>query len=346
MGLRSAAAICQRVTNAVAFILFKLGLCVLNYLDDFAGAETRENASFAYNCLELVLKKCGFKESFEKASPPSEVMTFLGVLFDTNKMTLEVTPERLIEIKSLVQSWMIKEKASLKELQSLIGKLNFVAACVRSGRLFISRLINWLKDIYKLEAHLLVTIPEDVHKDILWWNRFLFEYNGISIMLYDNWSKPDEIFSTDACLQGIGGFCDGKYFHADLPKFILEENYSICVLELLGIVVALKLWYKFFTGKRIIVRCDNFAVCQLLNSGKSRISIMQDGLREISFFTAIAQCELRAVHLPSSDNRIADCLSRWNSNEFYKQEFNRLTSDIELHCEYISEDIFQFINDW
>ena len=44
MGLRNAAAICQRVTNAIVFILFKIGIQILNYLDDLAGAEKKENA--------------------------------------------------------------------------------------------------------------------------------------------------------------------------------------------------------------------------------------------------------------------------------------------------------------
>jgi hypothetical protein len=43
MSLRSAAQICQRVTNAIAFIMYNIGICILNYL---AGDETRQNASF------------------------------------------------------------------------------------------------------------------------------------------------------------------------------------------------------------------------------------------------------------------------------------------------------------
>ena len=76
MGLRNAAAICQRVTNAIVFILFKIGIQILNYLDDLAGAEKKENAKFAYCCLGAVLEKCGFEEAIDKACPPSESMIF------------------------------------------------------------------------------------------------------------------------------------------------------------------------------------------------------------------------------------------------------------------------------
>ena len=114
MGLRSAANICQRVTNAISFIMLQVGIAILNYLDDFAGAEKRENANFAYLCLGSVLKKCGFEESLEKASPPSQIMSFLGVLFNTITMTMEITPERLTEIRNLVKTWLNRDTASLK----------------------------------------------------------------------------------------------------------------------------------------------------------------------------------------------------------------------------------------
>ena len=62
-----------------------------------------------------------------------------------------------------------------KDLESLIGKLQFVTACVRPGRIFISRLLNTLRGL-----------PAGVHsaefemcKDIEWWKKFLTKYNGV-----------------------------------------------------------------------------------------------------------------------------------------------------------------------
>ena len=49
-------------------------------------------------------------------------MTFVGVLFNTEKMTIEVTLDRLKEIRALIQFWLNKKFASLKEIQSLLGK--------------------------------------------------------------------------------------------------------------------------------------------------------------------------------------------------------------------------------
>ena len=54
IGLESAAMMCQQFTNANSFIMWQFGIAILIYLDDLAGAEKKENATFAYNCLEQV----------------------------------------------------------------------------------------------------------------------------------------------------------------------------------------------------------------------------------------------------------------------------------------------------
>ena len=100
------------------------------------------------------------RRSGNKACSPTGKMSFVGVLFNSETMTIEITEERLNGIKLLLRIWLKREKASLKDIQSLIGKLNFVAACVKPGRIFISRLIKWLKVLYKEKPGTLHIIPE------------------------------------------------------------------------------------------------------------------------------------------------------------------------------------------
>ena len=128
--------------------MLQIGIAILNYLDDLAGADM---AVFACNCLGTVLQKCGFEEALDKAPPLSEIMAFLGVLFNTLTITMELTPERLVEISCLVKFWLSKDSASLKQVQSLLGKLNFIAACIsmveyekwRNPMPFFHRIVPW-----------------------------------------------------------------------------------------------------------------------------------------------------------------------------------------------------------
>jgi hypothetical protein len=91
-----------------------LGYMMVNYLDDFGGAETNEKAWKAYETLGELLMSCGLEESVDKAVTPTTKMTFLGVILDSEKMTLEVTPDRVVEISLLVESWLKKKKIIFK----------------------------------------------------------------------------------------------------------------------------------------------------------------------------------------------------------------------------------------
>jgi hypothetical protein len=126
-------------------------------------------------------------------------MELPGVMVDTRKLTLEVTPERVLEISLLVEAWLRKKKASLRDLQSLLGKLHFIATCVRPGRIVVSRLLNWLRKTFPPNIvgsghKIFRKIPHEVQKDLeLRWYKFLPCYNGISIMSLEDWSAPGDI---------------------------------------------------------------------------------------------------------------------------------------------------------
>ncbi|XP_053372607.1 uncharacterized protein LOC128546268 isoform X1 [Mercenaria mercenaria] len=346
MGLRSAAQICQRVTNAFANMMWNFGVAVLNYLDDFAGAENKVIAPFAFSLLRSLLVKSGIDEAMEKACSPSTLMIFLGVLFDSESMAMQVTPDKLSEIKLLIKEWLNRTHASLKDIQKLLGKLNFVGACVRSSRVFINRILNWLRECY---AHndLSFPLPLEVKQDLCWWDKFLPLYNGISLIDYGEWSVGDGIFLSDSCLSGCGGMFGSQFFHREFPKFIMEKKIHISGLELLSVIVCLKLWGSQWKGKKIIIFCDNQAACIVVNSGKARCRFLQQCLREICFLASIHEFQVKACHLEGSANRLSDCLSRWHLHSSYQLEFQRLCAQLRELTELNATDsCFQFSHEW
>ena len=226
-------------------------------------------------------------------------MFFIGVLFDIEKLTLFVTQERLEEIKLLEQNWLKFETATLKQLQSLICKLNFVAHCVKPSRIFISRLLNWLREIQNSEKA--EVIPEEIRKDLKWWYIFLPRFNGVAMMDLEEWGEPDSLAESDSCLTGCGSFSEGKFFHTVFPEFISKQNLHINCLELLAILVTVELWGKYCRGKNIVLYKDNQNSCRALNSGISRNSFMKSCLREICFHTAIGEFQIRAKEISGDD---------------------------------------------
>jgi len=343
MGLRSAALICQRLTNAVTFIYHKWGWDAINYLDDFGGVEVWEYAQEAFDELRKLLIACGLEESMVKACAPSTCMVFLGILLDTVNLTLSVTSDRLTEILELLQVWQSKASATKKEVQTLVGKLNFVATCVRPGRLFISRMLEFLRS-YKDENSRVVS--DEFLKDVHWWSKFVVQYNGVSMMPMVDWSDPDEILASDACLVGAGGWFNGKYFHCEFPDFIQSQSLHINALELLTIIVCIKLWARFWKGQRIVIDCDNKVSVDVINSGRAKDVFLLKCLRELVWLAAIYEFEIKARHIPGVTNRLPDLLSRWCLSSNAQQEFFKITKGIQLTPCVIKDDLFRFSHDW
>lgn len=341
MGLRSAAMACQRSTSTVSWIFRQQGHSLFNYLDDFIGVSPPSTATTDFQALGELLASLGLQESREKSCSSSPVMVCLGVQLDTTTFTLSVSTERLREIEQLLEQWITKRTATKTSIQSLVGKLVFVSKCVRQSRVFIARILALLGKLRHNHHH--ANLTAEFRKDLVWWRRFLREYNGVSMINTAQWTSPDEVFSTDACLAGCGGVCDGQYFHAVFPPFISEQTLDISSLELLTIVVALKLWGARWAGLRITVRCDNEAAVTVVNTGRCRNPFMNSCLREICYFAAIYEFEIRAVHVPGVSNHLADLLSRWDSCSLSaKEQF--LQRAQRVHCQEVPvpDALFRF----
>ncbi|XP_066263255.1 uncharacterized protein [Branchiostoma lanceolatum] len=201
-------------------------------------------------------------------------------------MVRRVPPFRLDEVSTLVSQWLNKRKATKKELQSLIGKLVFVSACVPPGRLFVSRMLETLRKLRR--HHHRFRVSRDLRRDLDWWRRFLHDFNGVSLIAPAILTAPDDIVATDACSTGCGAFSNGQFFHAVFPDFVLRKYTSkIHVLEMLTIVVAARKWSHRWTGVTVLVYCDNIACVHVLNSGRSRDPDLLQCSRELWFLAAV-----------------------------------------------------------
>jgi hypothetical protein len=105
MGLRSAAYICQRVTNCIMYIFQQEGYDGVVYLDDFAGVAKGSEGEMAFKRLGALLAELGLRESTVKACSPSTRMMFLGITFDTERMIMQVTEERMRDVRQELVEW-------------------------------------------------------------------------------------------------------------------------------------------------------------------------------------------------------------------------------------------------
>ena len=111
-----------------------------------------------------------------------------------------------------------------KELLSLIGKLAFAAEVVRSGRLFLRRLIDLSTSVTKLHHHIILNL--EAGKDIRWWSDFLSTWNCISIIPDKDWSyQADlEIFTDVVSTLGYETCYHGKWFYGPWPAELPDDS--------------------------------------------------------------------------------------------------------------------------
>ena len=135
-GLRSPTLACQRTTNAIAHIFYSVYQCV-NYIDDFGGEESLHGDAFeAFQDLEALFDRLGLEASLENDCPPSTRMVLLSLIYDTVSMTLEVPDDKLSRAFALIRLWLSSPRYTKSDLQSLIGKLSYICACISPGKNF------------------------------------------------------------------------------------------------------------------------------------------------------------------------------------------------------------------
>ena len=128
-----------------------------------------------------------------------------------------------------------------KMLQSLIGKLNFITNCVRPGRIFLSQLIDEMKNISNNQVKDLDPETKKRHtvqrqkKTYSGWMHFLPKFQGTLIMWLQDCMQVNKWFTTDASLVGGGGTCHGEYFHVRFTEEVLCQVNHIAQLEILTI---------------------------------------------------------------------------------------------------------------
>ena len=341
MGHRVAPYIAQRISNALRYIMQQMQYHMLNYVDDFVGAEIKDIATKAYNAFGDLLRNLGVSESLAKSVEPTQIIQFLGVTFRVHTMTMEVSESRLLELNQELTDWNNKSVFLRVELEQLIGKLQFITACVRPGRIFLSRLLNALRGCQRGVKY---SVSSEMRKDIEWWKTYMPKYNGVSIMWPTVITEPDSVISTDASLGALGGYNkNNAYFHVRLSAE--WKNKNIAYLEMWALILALKVWGASLRGTKITMLCDNQSVVSVLTYGRSRDIFLQDGMREVAYLCAVHECEIKLQYIPTHVNLVADALSRWHIARKRKW-FRAYAREKSLKRELISTRDMVFSHNW
>ena len=184
MGCSSSCAIFEAFSTALEW-LAKHCLCasgVLHILDDFLFIATSQGkcASDFNNFLSLC--DClGVPIAHEKTEGPSTTLQFAGITLDTINMEARLPDDKLQKCNAQLLDMHRRRKTTLKELQSLIGLLNFTCSVVLPGRAFLRRLVDLTTGV-RLPRYR-IRITEACRPDLLVWLQFLRDFNSRTFFL-------------------------------------------------------------------------------------------------------------------------------------------------------------------
>ena len=311
MGANSSCKIWEAFSTALQWIArYKLDISGILHLLDYFPIIDNTLSSCANN-LTKFLGLCGglgVPMAPEKTVGPSTVLSFAGIELDTCKMEARLPRDKLCKCTTLIQLFLQRKKVSLRELQSLVGLLNFTCSVVVPGRTFLRRMINFTVGIRR-PTHL-IRLTRTVKADLKLWLEFLTNYNGKSFFLDFHWLSSTHLhLYTDASGSlGYGAVFGRKWLYGPWPANWTSKN--IIVLKMFPIVISMILWAAELADKFIIFHTDNQALSEVINKKSTKDTELLVLLRALVLSCLKHNILFKAVHIPGVLNTKADALSR------------------------------------
>ena len=210
-------------------------------------------------------------------------------------MEIRLPLDKLGKLKDQLNHFKFKKKATLRELQSLIGLLNFACSVVPPGRAFLRRLIDLTIGLSKPHHHR--RLNKEARSDIQAWLIFVESFNGKCLFLSDRWETSEQLnVYTDASNIGFGGLFRKHWFAIKWPTDWLK--YHITIRELFPIIVAIQLWGNALSNKCVTFFTDNSGVGHIINKQSYKDPTIMKLVRKFVVFTLQFNILFNAVHIP------------------------------------------------
>ena len=118
----------------------------------------------------------------EKTVAPDTTLQFVGITLDSVMQEARLQDDKLQKCRMLLCTSYKRRKVTLRELQSLLGLLNFTCS-VAPGCPFLRRMIDLTKGA-KRPYHC-IRLSKEAKSDMVTWLTFLDKFNGKTFFLDD-----------------------------------------------------------------------------------------------------------------------------------------------------------------
>ena len=337
--------------------------CITHYLDDFFLAHTTY-----VGCAQLMTKFqeitdfIGAPLAEEKREGPTQHMTFLGMDIDTVEQTIAIPAEKMRQALIMIEEMLKspKRKTTVKAVQKLAGKLQYVTKGIPAGRPFLRRLYSLLQKATPTGERNIAAKPNPAHhirvtnavaKDLKTWVTFLTSETLESdrqVPFVRQLGQVDgpQLITDSAGSEKLGYGCifRSRYMYARWPLgFFRQRKPSIALLELFAVVIAVDCWAPIMATSIVKVRSDNQAVISAITKGSSKCKWCLSLIRHLTLTCMRFQIYLVAQYLEGSSNQHADSLSRLDIprfNRLRQKYFNTTGFHLLLHPDRIQSPLW------
>ena len=319
------------ISNGIAHIVkVRIAKDLVNYLDDYFFAALLKSCcdSQVQMFLDICEEIC-FPVSLEKTHWGSTLLTFLGMLLDTENQLVCLPIEKVSKAKELIEFFVNRKnkKATVLQVQRLTGFLNFLSKAIVPGCTFTRRLYSSVSSNMKPHYH--VRITNENRLDLEIWRTFLeypLVFNRPFLDMANLYTSIDLDMYSDASGgigKGFGAYCKNSWCYGIwCDKFMNTCNPSIEYLELYAVTVGVLLWIKRFQNQRICLFCDNDSVVKMLNKCSSGCKNCMVLLRFVALEAMVRNVKISAKWVATDENGKADAISRLDWARFKKLSNN------------------------
>ena len=269
MSCRSSCAIFERFSTALEWTAKQIFQAdkIKHVLDDFLLiAKSKQSCE---NLLSRFISLCTYLDvpiAPEKTVGPETELPFVGITLDSIRMEARLPEEKLEKCRTMLRDLYKQHKVTLRELQSLIGLLNFTCSVVLPGRAFLRRVIDLTRGIRR--PHFKIRLNKDAKSDLIVWLSFLEQYNGRTERMS---ASRYEITSDAAGSKEYGALFKTHWFYGSWPES--WQSLNIVALELFPLVIALHIWWDQLADKNMTFVTDNAALVDIINKQTSKHKI-------------------------------------------------------------------------
>lgn len=288
---------------------------ILHLLDDYL--LVAPSMQLCQQQLDLFLSLCtylGIPIAPEKTCGPTTSLSFAGIELDSVLLEARLPLDKIEKCVSLISEFCRRKKVTLREIQSLVGLLNFACSVIRPGRAFLRRLIDLTVGV-SMPSHY-IRLNKEVKEDLYLWLSFLSNFNGKSFFLEDTWlNSPKLNLFTDASgALGFGAIFGSHWCYGEWPSSWQYQN--IAILEFYPIVLSLYLWGAAMSNQCILFFTDNEALVHVINKQTCKDRVLMAFVRKLVSICLHHNILFKAKHIPGVRNQLADALSRLQVQTF------------------------------